>query len=299
MQDKRDMTIKELAKDCRTIEDVHTMLKDLFRDTIQQLFEAEMDDHLGYTKHSTDGDHSGNSRNGYSKKTLKTKFGNTEIRVPRDRNGEFEPHIVKKHETTTNGLEEQIIALYAKGMSTRDIEEHMKDLYGIDVSPAMVSKVTDKIMPMVAEWQCRPLDRVYPIVFLDAIHFKVRQENRIVNKAAYSVLGISMSGHKDILGIWIGEHESASFWLNVCTDLKSRGVEDILIACKDGLAGFSEAINAAFPRTQIQLCVIHQIRNSMKYVPFKEEKAVLADLKKVYQALTLEEAESVQCSHRL
>jgi transposase-like protein len=174
-------------------------VKDLFRDTIQQLFEAEMDAHLGYAKHSSDGDHTGNSRNGYSKKTLKTKFGHTEIRVPRDRNGEFEPHVVKKHETTVNGLEEQIIALYAKGMSTRDIEEHMKELYGIDVSPAMVSKVTDKIMPLVAEWQCRPLDRVYPIVFLDAIHFKVRQENRIINKAAYSVLGISMSGHKDIL----------------------------------------------------------------------------------------------------
>lgn len=205
MQDKRDMTIKELAKDCRTIEDVHVMLKDLFRDTIQQLFEAEMDDHLGYAKHSVDGDHSGNSRNGYSKKKLKTKFGNTDIRVPRDRNGEFEPHVVKKHETTVNGLEEQIIALYAKGMSTRDIEDHMKDLYGIDVSPGMVSKVTDKIMPMVAEWQCRPLDRIYPIVFLDAIHFKVRQESQIVNKAAYSVLGISMSGHKDILGICLAQ----------------------------------------------------------------------------------------------
>jgi putative transposase len=176
-------------------------------------------------------------------------------------------------------------------MSTRDIEDHMQDLYGIDVSPTMVSKVTDKIMPLIAEWQSRPLDRVYPIVFLDAIHFKVRKDNRIVNKAAYSVLGINMNGQKDILGIWIGENESASFWLGVCTELKNRGVQDILIACKDGLSGFSDAINSVFPQTEIQLCVIHQIRNSMKYVSYKEQKAVMADLKKVYQALTLEEAE--------
>ncbi|WP_332699565.1 IS256 family transposase, partial [Halalkalibacter lacteus] len=168
---------------------------------------------------------------------------------------------IKKYETTANGLEDQIIALYAKGMSTRDIESHMNDIYGIDVSPTMVSKVTDKIMPLISEWQSRPLDRVYPIVFLDAIHFKVCKDNRIINKAAYSVLGISMSGQKEILGIWIGENESASFWLGVCTDLKNRGVEDILIACKDGLAGFSEAIQSIFPQTEIQLCVIHQIRN--------------------------------------
>jgi putative transposase len=298
MQDVKDKTLKELAKDCRTVEDVHEMLKNMFRDTLQQLFEAEIDDHLGYSKHSSEGDLTGNSRNGYSKKTIKTKFGNTELQIPRDRNSEFEPQVIKKHETSLNGLEEQIIGLYAKGMSTRDIEDHMRDLYGIDVSPTMVSKVTDKIMPLVTEWQCRALDRVYPIVFLDAIHFKVRQENRIINKAAYSVLGINMSGQKEILGIWIGEHESASFWLGVCTDLKSRGVEDILIACKDGLSGFSDAINAAFPRTQIQLCVIHQIRNSMKYVTYKEEKAVLADLKKVYQALTLEEAEAAFASFK-
>ena len=181
--------------------------------------------------------------------------------------------------------------MYAKGMSTRDIESHMKDIYGIDVSAELVSKVTDKIFPLVTEWQSRPLDRVYPIVFLDAIHFKVRKDNRIINKAAYSVLGINVQGHKDILGIWIGENESASFWVGVCNDLKNRGVEDILIASKDGLTGFSEAINAVFPRTSIQLCVIHQIRNSMKYVSYKEQKAVMTDLKKVYQALTLEEAE--------
>lgn len=267
------------------------MLKNLFKDTIQHVFEAEIDDHLGYEKNSVEGNNSGNSRNGYSKKTIKTKFGNTELNVPRDRNGEYEPHIIKKYETSVNGLEEQIISLYAKGMSTRDIEDYMKDLYGIDISPTMVSKVTDKILPLVTEWQSRPLERVYPIVFLDAIHFKVRKENRIVNKAAYSVLGINVAGKKEILGIWIGESESASFWLSVCTDLKNRGVEDILIACKDGLSGFSEAISTVFPQTQIQLCVIHQIRNSMKYVSYKEQKTVMADLKKIYQALTIEEAE--------
>lgn len=286
-----DKTIKELARECETVEDVHTMLKNLFKDTLQQIFEAEMDEHLGYKKHSLEGNNTGNSRNGYSKKTIQTKLGKTEIEIPRDRNGEFEPRIIKKYQTTSNDLEDQIIAMYAKGMTTRDIEDHMRDIYGIDVSPVMVSKVTDKIMPMITEWQSRPLERVYPIIYLDAIFFKVRKDNRIINKAAYSVLGINMAGQKDILGIWIGENESASFWLGVCNDLKNRGVQDILIACKDGLSGFSEAINTVFPRTEIQLCIIHQIRNSLKYVPWKEQKELIADLKKVYQALTIEEAE--------
>ncbi len=291
MQDLQNKTIKQLARNCRTVEDVQEMLKGLFKDTLQEIFEAEMDEHLGYPKHSTEGNNSGNSRNGASKKTIKTRFGNTEIEIPRDRNASFEPQIVKKYETTSNQLEDQIIAMYAKGMSTRDIEDSMKDIYGIEVSPSTVSRVTDKILPLVSEWQSRPLDRVYPVVFLDAIHFKVRKENRIINKAAYSVLGINLAGIKDILGIWIGENESASFWLGVCNDLKNRGVEDILIACKDGLSGFSEAINTVFPRTEIQLCVIHQIRSSLRYVPHKEQKELMFDLKKVYQALTIEEAE--------
>jgi putative transposase len=292
MQSNYQQAIKELAKECRTVEDIQEKLKDLFKDTLQEIFEAEMDTHLGYDKHDNAGDNCGNSRNGYSKKKIKTRFGNSTVQIPRDRNGEFEPQIIQKYNTRTNQLEDQIIAMYAKGMSTRDIEDHMKDIYGIDVSPALVSKITDRILPMVSEWQSRPLDRVYPIVFLDAIHFKVRKENRIINKAAYSVLGVNMAGQKEILGIWIGENESASFWLGVCNELKNRGVEDILIACKDGLSGFSEAINSVFPQTEIQLCIIHQIRNSMKYVSYKEQKQVMADLKKVYQALTLEEAES-------
>jgi len=287
----REALARALAKDCRTVEDIQEMIKELFKDTVEEVLEAEMDEHLGYEKHNVEGNNSGNSRNGYSKKTIKTNYGATELALPRDRNGEFDPQIIKKHQTTGNGIEEQVIAMYAKGMSTRDIEDHLKAIYGIDVSPSLVSRITDKIMPQTIEWQSRPLDRIYPIVFLDAIHFKVRKDNRIINKAAYTVLGISIEGQKDILGIWIGENESASFWLGVCNDLKNRGVEDILIACKDGLSGFSEAINTVFPKTDIQLCVIHQLRNSMKYVSYKEHKPVLADLKKIYQALTLEEAE--------
>jgi transposase-like protein len=286
------MTIRELASQCETVDDVQSMIRDLFKETLQQIFEAEIDDHLGYSKHSVVGNNSGNSRNGYFKKTIKTKFGETELKVPRDRKGAYEPQIIKKYETSINGLEDQIIALYSKGMSTRDIENHMKDIYGVSVSPAMVSKVTDKILPMVYEWQSRLLEPVYPIVFLDAIHFKVKHENRIISKAAYTVLGVNTEGIKDILGIWIGENESASFWLNVCQELKSRGVQDILIVCKDGLSGFSEAINATFPQADIQSCVIHQLRNTMKYVPNKFRKEVMDDLKKVYKAFTIEQAES-------
>ncbi|WP_432408327.1 IS256 family transposase [Wukongibacter sp. M2B1] len=291
MQNFSNLTIKELAENCQTVDEVQEAIKIIFRETIQQALEAELEHHLGYGKNDPNGNNSGNSRNGYSKKVIQTNFGKTDLKVPRDRNGEFEPKIIEKYERTTNRIEDQIIAMYAKGISTRDIEDHMKDIYGIDVSPTMVSKITDKIIPQIQEWQSRPLERVYPIVFLDAIHFKVRKENRVVNKAAYTVLGINMEGKKDILGIWVGESESASFWLGVCNDLKNRGVEDILIACKDGLSGFSEAINSAFPKAEIQLCVIHEIRNNIKYVPHKYRKTVMKDLKKIYQALTIEEAE--------
>lgn len=291
MQNAQTQLVKELAKECRTVEDIHSKLKELFKDAMQEMLEAEITEHLGYEKNSAAGNNTGNSRNGYSQKTVKTKFGPTEIEIPRDRNSEFEPQLIKKHDNTVNGIEDQIIGMYAKGLSTRDIEDQMRDIYGIDVSPTLVSKITDKIMPQVMEWQSRPLDPVYPVVFLDAIHFKVRKDNRIINKAAYSVLAINLAGQKEILGIWIGENESASFWLGVCNDLRSRGITDILIACKDGLAGFSEAINTVFPQTEIQLCVIHQIRNSLKYVSYKDQKALIGDLKPVYQALTLEEAE--------
>jgi len=291
MQNLKDQLAREVAKECKSVEDVHNLLKDLFKGTLQEILEAEMSEHLGYYKHSVAENNTGNSRNGYSSKTLKTTMGEAEIKIPRDRNGDFEPQIIKKYEKNASEIEQQIIAMYAKGMSTRDIEAHMRDIYGIEISADLVSKITDKVMPTLTEWQARPLDRVYPIVFLDAIHFKVRKDNRIVNKAAYSVLGINVEGQKEILGIWVGEHESASFWLGVCNDLRSRGVEDVFIACKDGLTGFSEAINTVFPRTSIQLCVIHQIRNTLKYVSFKDKKQLVSDLKHIYQALTLEEAE--------
>ena len=291
MQDINTVTIKDLARDCKSIGDIQEKLKSIFKDTIEVALEAELDESLGYGKHDPRGNNSGNSRNGTSPKTLKTRMGKTEINVPRDRNGEFEPQIIKKYQTTANDIEDQVMAMYAKGMSTRDIEDHMRDIYGIDVSPTLVSKITDKIMPQITERQSRPLERVYHIVFLDAIHFKVRQDNRVINKAAYTVLAVTISGHKDILGIWIGTAESASFWLGVCNDLKNRGVEDILIVAKDGLSGFSEAINTVFPHAENQLCVIHQIRNSLKYVSYKDRKTLMADLKPVYQALTIEEAE--------
>ena len=290
-QNARKELAKILGRECKTTQDIHNALKELFKDVLQQTLEAEMDQHLGYRKHSSEGDNSGNSRNGYSTKTLKTRMGEAEIAVPRDRNADFEPQIIPKYERNASEIEDQIVAMYAKGLSTRDIEDHLKGIYGIEVSAGLVSRVTDRIMPLIVEWQSRPLEKVYPIVFLDAIHFKVKKEGRIVNKAAYTVLAIDSAGLKDVLGIWIGEAESASFWLSVCNDLKSRGVEDILIACKDGLTGFSEAIQASFPQTVMQLCVIHQIRNSLRYVSYNDRKPMVADMKNVYRAATLEQAE--------
>lgn len=291
MQKKQDKTVKDLAKECSNIEDVQEQLKDLFSDTLQEMLEGEMEEHLGYERHNVKGNNTGNSRNGTSTKTVKSKFGQSELEIPRDRNGEFEPQVLGKYENSSNDLEERIIAMYAKGMTTRDIESHMHDIYGVNVSSSMISKITDKIMPKITEWQARPLEKVYPIVFLDAIHFKVKKESRIVNKAAYSVLGIDLEGYKDILGIWIGESESSKFWLKVLNDLRNRGVEDILIVCKDGLSGFTEAIESVFPQAESQLCVIHQIRNTLKYVAHKDSKELMSDLKRVYQAVNIEEAE--------
>ncbi|MDO9591877.1 MAG: IS256 family transposase [Erysipelotrichaceae bacterium] len=280
-----------LAQECKTMDEVQNRLRDMFKGAVEQMLEAEMDNHLGYEKHSTAGDNTGNSRNGYSHKTIQTKNGRSEIAIPRDRKASFEPQIVRKHQSTVNDIEEKIIAMYAKGLSTRDIEDHVMDIYGIEVSPSLVSRITDKITPEIAEWQARPLESMYPVVFLDAIHFRVRRDSRVVSKAAYTVLGINLLGRKNILGIWIGESESASFWLGVCNDLRSRGVKDILVVAKDGLSGFSDAVRTVFPHTDMQMCVIHQLRSCMKYVPWKERKQVVRQLKTVYQASTLDEAE--------
>jgi len=284
--------VKAFVKDnnLKTMDDVQSALKELFAETLQSMLEAELDMELGYEKHDVKNKTTSNSRNGKTKKTVISEYGEIDIDVPRDRNGEFEPLIVKKHQKNVTGIEDQIIAMYAKGVSTRDIQEHMNHLYGIDVSPTMISNVTNKIVPLIKEWQNRPLQGVYAVVFLDAIHFKVKQDGAIVNKAAYMVIGIDLEGNKDVLGMWIGENESAKFWLGVLNDLKNRGVHDILITCVDNLTGFSQAISACYPKTEIQKCIIHQIRNSTRCVSYKDLKKVTADLKPIYKAATEEAA---------
>lgn len=290
MNEKARELVGLLAEECESMQDVQDLLKNLFKGTIEEMLETEMDEHLGYEKHNPAGDLSGNSRNGYNKKTIQTQMGKTEIKIPRDRNGEFEPRLIEKYQNKSDGLENKIIAMYAKGMSTRDIEDHLRDIYGIDASPALISRITDKVQPAVQEWQSRPLEKIYPIVFLDGIVYKIKKDAKVVNKCFYTVLGINMEGKKEILGMWITENESASFWAAVCNELKNRGVEDILIACRDNLSGFSQAIETVFPKTEQQLCVIHQIRNSTKYVSYKDIKAVMSDLKAIYQAPTEEDA---------
>ncbi|MGF9714959.1 IS256 family transposase [Paenibacillus naphthalenovorans] len=284
--------LRQFIKDnnLKTVEDVQKTLKDLFAETLQEMLEAELETELGYAKHDIKNKETRNSRNGHSKKTVTSEYGEVEIEVPRDRFGEFEPMVVKKYQTQVTGIEDQIISMYSKGMSTRDIQDHLNQLYGIDVSPTLISNVTAKIMPLIKEWQNRPLQNVYSVVFMDAIHFKVKQDGQIINKAAYMVVGIDLEGYKDVLGIWIGENESAKFWLSVLTDLRNRGVQDILIICVDNLKGFSDAIAACYPQTEIQKCIIHQIRNSIKYVSYKDLKKVTAALRPIYTAPTEEAA---------
>ena len=253
---------------------------------LQQMLEAEMEEHLGYAKHDYQNKNTSNSRNGKSTKKMKSDLGMFDLDVLREREGSFEPQIVKKHQTDVSKIESSVIGMYAKGMSTRDIATQINDMYGMDVSPTLVSNITDKVIPMIKEWQNRLLESVYPIIFMDAVHFKVRKDNAIVSKAAYAVIGVNVEGKKDVLGIWIGSAESSKYWLLVLNELKNRGVNDILIACVDGLKGFSEAIKAVFPKTEIQKCIIHQIRNSCKYVSYKDLKVFNADLKLIYKATT-------------
>lgn len=265
----------------------------LFAKTIEQMLEAELSAYLGYEKHDAKGRNSGNSRNGKSHKKLRTSAGDVTIEVPRDRNGDFEPQIIGKGQSNTSELEDKIIALYAKGNSTRDIQQMLHELYGVEVSPTTITAVTDKVWPLVEQWQNRPLSAIYPIVYLDAIHLKLRQAGKVENTAVYVVLGIDLEGQRDVLGHWIGTGaEGANFWLTVLTDLQGRGVEDIFIACVDGLSGFSEAIHSVFPQAAVQRCIVHQIRNSLKYVPWKDRKAFVNDLKKIYRAATREAAET-------
>lgn len=278
--------IKRFIKEneLKTIDDVQNVLKDLFAETLQEMLEAEMDTTLGYEKNDAQNKQTINRRNGHSPKTVRSEYGELDIQVPRDREGEHEPLIVKKHQKNVTGIEDQILALYAKGVSTREIQDHLQRLYGIEVSPALISNITNKIMPMVKEWQNRPLQQIYAIIFLDAIHFKVKQDGQIINKAAYMVIGIDLDGNKDVLGIWIGENESAKFWLSVLNELRNRGVQDILIASVDNLTGFSDAISACYPDTEIQKCIVHQVRNSIRYVSYKDVKKITAALKPIYRS---------------
>lgn len=270
---------------------VNSIMRDMMSIILEGALDQELDEELGYSKYDYRNKETSNSRNGHSQKTMHTSYGDMDIDIPRDRNGEFEPQIVKKYQNTvTQDMEEKIISMYAKGMTTSDIESHMCELYDLDISDSTISRITDKILPIVKEWQERPLESVYAVVFMDAIHYHVRNEGRIVKRAVYIAIGIDMDGHKDVLGMYVGQNESAKFWLSILNGIKNRGVEDILIACVDGLTGFPQAIEAVFPQTEIQQCVIHQIRNTTKFVSYKDVKSLMTDLKRVYAAPTEETA---------
>ena len=281
---------KKLGAGVKTEEELVKLTKTLRKAMIEAALGSEMTEHLGYEKHSADGNGSGNSRNGNSKKILKGDHGEVEIDIPRDRTGTFEPQIIKKGQTRLSVLDDQILALYAKGMSTRDIAATLKELYDADVSPALISKVTDRVLEQVQLWQARELDPLYPIVYLDCIVLKIRENQRVIKRSMYVALGVNLEGHKELLGLWLADTEGAKFWLSVLTELRNRGVEDILIACVDGLKGFPEAIASEYPQTQVQLCIVHMVRNSLRFVPWKDYKAVTADLKTIYQAKTEDQA---------
>lgn len=290
--------IDKLLADYKKPEDIigeNGLLKQLTKALLERAMQAEMTDHLGYEKHDPEGHHSGNSRNGVSTKTLKGEFGEMALETPRDRNASFEPKIIAKGQTRWTGFDDRIISMYSRGMSTREIQGHLEEMYKVEVSPALISSVTEAVMEEVKTWQNRPLDVVYPIVYLDALVLKIRESRQVINKAIYVGIGVNMEGHKEVLGLWTGPQghaaEGAKFWLQVLTELKNRGVADVFIACIDGLKGFPEAIETVFPETAIQLCIVHQIRGSLNYVSWKQRKLVAADLKPIYQASTVEQAE--------
>lgn len=287
-ENERRAKIRELLQvsSISSMNDIQNLFKETIAEFMENGLDAELDDELGYSRYDYRNKDTDNSRNGHSSKTLRTSFGDVEVSVPRDRKGEFEPQLLKKNQTSiSQDIEEKILSMYAKGMTTGDIETHIRDIYGIEVSDTTVSRITDKILPVAKEWQQRPLESVYAVVFLDAIHFHVRSEGQIVKKAVYIAIGIDLDGRKDVLGMWVGENESAKYWASVLNSLRNRGVEDIFIACTDNLTGFSAAIEAVFPKTEIQNCIIHQLRNSTRYVSYKDIKALVADLKEVYAAV--------------
>ena len=292
---KQEALLDELLKGCEKPEDIlgeHGLMRALQKRLVERVLEGELTEELGYEAHASSGHGSGNSRNGKTRKTIQTATDQFEIEVPRDRNNVFEPPLVKKRQRRLPGIDEKVLALYARGYSTREIEDQLEELYGIDLSPSLVSTITDQVKEDIDAWQNRPLEPLYPILYFDALVVKSRQDGPAKNKAVHVALGINMDGEKVLLGLWMTENEGASFWLSVFTELKNRGVEDCFIACVDGLKGLPEAIETVFPQTQVQLCIVHKVRSSLKYVPWKERKAVAADLRAVYAAATLKEAEN-------
>jgi putative transposase len=290
----RPELLDELLKDYQKPEDLlgdNGLLQQLTKALVERALQGELTHHLGYEKHDSAGDNSGNSRNGRTPKTMRGKRGQVRIDVPRDRNSEFEPQLVKKGQTRFDGLDENIISLYARGMTQREIQGHLEEIYGVEISPSLISTVTDAVLDEVRAWQSRPLDTVHPILYLDALQVKVKSQGRVINKAIYIAFGVNLQGLKEVLGMWAAEAEGAKFWMQVVTELKNRGVQDIFIVCVDGLKGFPEAIEAVFPATQVQLCIVHLVRHSLSYVSHKDRKAVAEGLKEVYQAATLAEAE--------
>lgn len=286
--------LDELLKDYQKPEDLlgeNGLLKQLTKAVVEAALNGEMTHHLGYEKYEAKGRRSGNSRNGSYPKTMIGDQGEVTIEVPRDRNGEFEPRIIKKGQTRFDGFDGKVISLYGRGMTVREIQQHLEEMYGVEISPALISTVTEAVMEEVRDWQNRPLDGVYPIVYLDALRVNVKESGRVIKKSVYLVIGVNLRGHKEVLGLWMAEHEGAKFWLSILTELKNRGVQDIFIACVDGLKGFAEAIEAVFPQTLVQLCIVHILRNSLAYVAWKDRKAVAADLKPIYRAATADQAE--------
>ena len=294
VMDEKEMQAlaEQLAKNIKTEKDLSDFSKQLKKMTVEAALGAEMEEHLGYAKHAPEGHNTGNSRNGHSPKTLKGDHGEVVIDVPRDRNGTFEPQLVRKGQTRLTEFDDQILSLYSKGLSTRDIVATFKQMYGAEVSATLVSKVTESVLEKVQQWQSRALDEVYPIVYLDCIVVKVRRDKRVINKSIYLALGINLEGQKELLGMWLSENEGAKFWLSVLTELQNRGIKDIFIACVDGLKGFPDAINTAYPNAKVQLCIVHMVRNSLRFVPWKDRKRVAADLKKIYSSATVVEAET-------
>lgn len=294
VMDEKEMRAlaEQLAKNIKTEKDLSDFNKQLRKMTVEAALGAEMEEHLGYSKHAPEGHNTGNSRNGYSSKTLKGDHGEVDIDVPRDRNGTFEPQLIRKGQTRLTEFDDQILALYARGQTTRDIVASFKEMYGADVSATLVSKVTESVLEKVQQWQSRLLDEVYAVVYLDCIVVKIKRDKRVINKAIYLALGINLDGHKELLGMWLSENEGAKFWLSVLTELQNRGVKDVFIACIDGLKGFPEAINTAFPHAKVQLCIVHMVRNSLRFVPWKDKQQVARDLKKIYSSPTTTEAEA-------